>query len=213
MTAALRDIEALLAQQGLSVSGGVSDGDLPEGCQSLLLCSPTDGDFWPLFTASPEYLDGQPDPIDRWSQRVLSQIASDIGGTALFPFGGPPYQPFLAWARASGRAHVSPVGMLVHDAHGLWISYRGALALPYSVSLPEPPPKPCTTCHAPCLTSCPVNAIGPDGYNTATCHAWLDTKEQDCMAQGCAIRRACPAGAAHGRLPEQSAFHMRSFHP
>ena len=194
---------------GLTLHGALHVGK-EETC---VLLGPDVSRFWPLFAAAPEYADQAPDPMDRWSKRVVGDLAKQFDARAVFPSDGPPYPPFIQWALDSGAAWVSPVGMLVHDAHGLWISYRGALALPHPVNLPEPPPKPCSTCHAPCLTACPVNAIGPNGYDTATCHAWLDTKEQDCMAQGCAIRRACPAGAAHGRLPEQSAFHMRSFHP
>lgn len=214
MTARLNDIEALLDQQGLCVSGGLvpeAGDDLPQ-IKSLLMISPNGADFWPLFTRSSEYNDGAPDPIDRWSQRVLTDLAQRLGGKALFPFGGPPYRPFLQWAIRTGRAHSSAVGMLVHNDAGLWISYRGAIALPYSVALPVPLQNPCETCvPRPCLSACPVGALS-DGYDTAACHSWLERPEADCMSQGCAVRRACPVGAAFGRLPEQSAFHMKSFH-
>lgn len=214
MHANLKKIEALLSQQGLCILGGfhpeAADG-LP-GTKTLLMIGPN-RDFWPLFIGSKEYLDGQPDPIDRWSERVLTEIAAGIGGAALFPFGGPPHHPFLRWAMRTGRAHSSAVGMLVHADAGLWISYRGAIALPYRVEVPPPAPNPCESCvDRPCRSACPVDALH-DGYDTPTCHGWLDDPRSDCMTQGCAVRRACPVGAAYGRLPEQSAFHMKSFHP
>ena len=56
--------------------------------------------------------------------------AARSAATALFPFGGPPWLPFPAWARRTGRAWDSPVGLLVQRRPGLFVSYRGALALP-----------------------------------------------------------------------------------
>jgi hypothetical protein len=54
-----------------------------------------------------EFRDGRPDPIDRWSRRVIGHMACDLGAKALFPFGGPPWHPFIAWAKrraAPGKA-------------------------------------------------------------------------------------------------------------
>jgi hypothetical protein len=150
--------------------------------------------------------------LDRWSTRVIGDLAKHLNAQAFFPFGGPPHQPFVQWALASGRAHVSPVGLLVHDAAGLMVSYRGALGFGHRIELPEAPPSPCETCETrPCLRACPVDAFGPGGYDVATCKADLDRRENDCMARGCAVRRACPASRSYGRVEEQSAFHMRAF--
>ena len=84
------------------------------------------------------------------------------------------------------------------------------------MAAPPLPAKPCDTCAAkPCLTACPVNALSAEtGYDLAACHSFLDTEAgQDCMSRGCKARRACPVSQSYARLPEQSAFHMRSFHP
>jgi hypothetical protein len=186
----------------------------PAGTGTLILLAPHEPAFWPAFTGSPEYRDGAPEPMDRWSTRVIGQLALDHGATALFPFGGPPYQPFLRWAAASGRAWSSPVGLLVHDQAGLFISYRGALALPERIALPPTPiHSPCQSCSdRPCLTACPVGALGGAGYNVEGCRAYIaGSSGRDCVESGCAVRRACPISARHGRLPEQSAFHMRAF--
>jgi len=170
--------------------------------------------FWPAFTASDEGGDGAPDPLDRWSKRVIGALAADWGGEALFPSDGPPYPPFISWALASGHISASPVGLLCHDTQGLWCSFRGAVRL--AGHLPRTTaPTPCESCAGqPCRTACPANALTPAGYNTAACHAWLDTPEgADCMARGCVVRRACPVSARFGRNDDQSAFHMRAFHP
>lgn len=187
---------------------------LHEGKDTLLLLGPHEPGFWAAFSDTPEAQDGAPDPIDRWSKRVIGELAMRWGGHALFPSDGPPYPPFQAWARASGRAWDSPVGMLVHDAAGLWVSYRGAVRLPRLLPLPATGNAPCATCDAPCLRACPVNALGPDGYDVPHCKTHLNGEDlAACMTQGCAVRRTCPISQTYGRLPEQSAFHMRAFNP
>ncbi|WP_397544137.1 ferredoxin [Roseovarius salis] len=207
----LSEIERKLADRRLAVMGVVSDG-VPEGLETLLLLGPLEPGFWNAFTASPEYRDGRADPLDRWSERVIGELAASLGATALFPFGGPPYQPFIRWALASGRAHVSPVGLLVHDTAGLMVSYRGALGFAERITAPAPPPNPCKDCaDRPCLGACPVNAFAGDGYDVVACKADLDRAGNDCMARGCAVRRACPVSRGYGRVDAQSAFHMRAF--
>ncbi|WP_347882276.1 hypothetical protein [Jannaschia ovalis] len=118
-------------------------------------------------------------------------------------------QPFISWALATGRCHISPAALLVHDALGLMVSFRGALALPFALDLPPAPPSPCDGCPAPCLDACPVGALGP-GYDLAACHGWLDDPRNDCMARGCAARRACPVSPP--RPDAQAAHHMAAFH-
>ncbi len=217
--ATLADLEAWARPSGLAVLGGFHPGPddgAPAGCATLLLLGPDGPDFWDAFAAGPEHADGAADPLDRWSVRVIGALAEAAGGQALFPFGGPPWQPFTRWARRSGTAWVSPVGLLVHARLGLFVSYRGALALDARLALPRdpgaPPARPCDTCAQPCRTACPVGALGSGGYDLAACHGWLDTAAGcDCLDRGCAVRRACPVG--RGRRPDaQSAFHMAAFH-
>jgi len=201
---------------GLAIFGGFypEPGDkTPGDCQTLILLGPKEPGFWPRLQSSPEF-DG-PDPVDRWSERVIGKLANDLNATAIFPFGGPPYQPFIAWAQRSGRAWQSPVGLLVHDQAGLFVSFRGALAFSRRLNLPatdqRPPCDRCTT--KPCLTACLAHALGPDGYDVPACHAWLDQPQgNSCMQGGCLVRRACPVSQSYGRLESQSAHHMRHFH-
>ena len=213
----LAAIEALLEPHHLAVMGGfdtLDDAHLPQGTQTLLLLGPSEPGFWPHLTAQPEWQDHAPDPVDRWSHRVITEVASALGATPLFPFGGPPWQPFYQWALRSGRAWESPVRLLVHDQMGLYASYRGALALQAGIALPSPPPNPCTRCLSQsCLAACPAQALGQTGYDLPACHSFLDSpKGENCMNTGCATRRACPLSQAYARLPNQSAYHMRQFH-
>jgi hypothetical protein len=211
------EMDARLMAHRLEVLGGfhpLPGDDAPEGCKTLLMIGPREPGFWAHVTAEPEFANGAPDPLDRWSRRVIGRLACDLGGKALFPFGGPPYRPFIRWAERTGRAHVSPVTLLAHDRAGLMVSYRGALALRERIDLPEPPDSPCLPCDRPCVTACPVGALTAKGYDVAACHAFLETGAgRDCLDRGCRVRRACPVSETYGRRPEQSAFHMRSFHP
>ncbi len=185
---------------------------LPAGTRTLLLIGPAEPGFWPHLTAQPEW-DGTPDPVDRWSRRVIGRLACDLGAKALFPFGGPPYHPFYAWALRSGQVWDSPVRLLVHARQGLMVSFRGALALKEAIDMPPPATRPCDTCPAPCLTACPAGALTGTGYDLPACHGFLDQPEgQDCMTAGCQVRRACPLSQSYARLLEQSAYHMRRFH-
>ena len=210
----LTDIAAGAAASHLEVLGGfgcAGEPGFPAGTQTLLLLGPLEPGFWPAVQAAPEW--GGADPIDRWSRRVVGQLACDLGAKALFPFGGPPYQPFYTWALRSGRIWSSPVKLLVHDHQGLMVSFRGALALKEAVRLPAVAASPCQGCAQPCLTACPVGALTAAGYDLPTCHSHLDGAGQEsCMQGGCLVRRACPVSHGYARMPEQSAHHMRQFH-
>lgn len=210
----LEALQARLDPHFLEVLGGFSCADdpgLPQGTRTLLLIGPKEPGYWDLLRAQPEW-DG-PDPVDRWSRRVIGTLACDLGAKALFPFGGPPWHPFYQWALRSGQVWESPVKLLVHARQGLLVSFRGALALRQDLELRVLAPNPCTGCAKPCLTSCPVGALGPEGYDLAACHGHLDRPVgATCMDGGCLVRRACPVSATYARMPEHSAYHMRQFH-
>ena len=210
------DIQAALDPHFLEVLGGFAvdegEADFPAGTRTLLLIGPKEPGFWAHVQAQPEW--SGPHPLDRWSRRVIGQVACDLGAKALFPFGGPPYQPFYSWALRTGRVWDSPVKLLVHATQGLMVSFRGALALPRALTLPAPAEQPCATCAKPCLTACPASALTGAGYDVPRCHAHLDQPDgADCLSGGCLVRSPCPAGAGYARMPSQSAYHMRQFHP
>ncbi|KIN62222.1 Ferredoxin [Sulfitobacter noctilucicola] len=185
----------------------------PEGCKTLVMLGPDEPAFWPAFKKSPEMQDGRPDPMDRWSTRVIGDWAQEIGATALYPFGGEPFLPFYTWALRTGRIHSSPVHLLVHDHAGLFVSFRGALALAEHLDLPPAPPKPCLACaDQPCKNACLAGALTPAGYDVPKCQAFLATDAGAVNTRlGCNVRRACPVSQSYGRIPAQSAYHMRQF--
>lgn len=170
---------------------------------------------WGGFSASAEYADGDPDPLDRWSRRLIGALARRHGGIALDPAAGPPWWPFQRWAQRAEPVYASPLGILIHPEWGLWHAYRGALGLPSRLVLPERDerPSPCATClRRPCLDACPVGAIAAAGYDAAACASHVaGAAGGDCRGEGCRARRSCPVGMRHRYGPDQAAFHMRAF--
>ena len=184
----------------------------PEGARTLLLLGPREPGFWARVQADPAFCG--PNPLDHWSESIVTELASTLGARALFPFGDPPRR-FVSWALASGQVWQSPVGLLVDNGAGLFVSFRGALA--FDTALPLPPNtrrSPCLSCaDQPCRDACPVGALGPTGYDLSACHGWLDKSGgETCLFGGCLVRRACPVAQSYGRLKQQSAHHMRFFH-
>lgn len=213
----LGDIAAAAAAEGLGVVGALHpDGDdgAPAGAETLLLLGPDGAAMWTVFRAAPEAADGAPDPLDRWSARIIGALAARFGGQAVFPFGEPPYAPFFRWALKGSPVWGSKLGMLIHAERGVWVSFRGALALPVRLALPPraEAARPCDPCPAPCRAACPVSAFTDAGYDAAACRAHLDRPEgAPCRDGGCLARRACPVGEAFAPSPEQGAFHLAAF--
>lgn len=209
-------LAAALARHGLAPVGAfhpAEDDGLPEGTGTLVLVGARGVGLWRAFTATPEFADMRPDPLDRWSRRVIEGIAREAGARALFPFDGPPWLPFPRWAVRGEGARPSPVGMQVSPARGLWLSYRGALAFAGRLDLPAIRENhPCSGCPAPCLTTCPAGAFAGGTYDVDRCAAHVASPEgRACREGGCLVRHACPAGRAATPPAAQSAFHMSAF--
>lgn len=212
-------IAGALAAEGLTARGGFhpepADGVPPCGAASgtgtLVLVGDVGGRMWPAFSATRE--EG-PDPLDRWTRRVVDRVAERLGARPLYPFEGPPYLPFQRWAQRAEPVAPSPVGVLIHPEYGLWHAYRAALALTERIDVPAHAvrPVPCATCRdRPCLHTCPVGAFGADGYDVERCVDHVASEAGTaCRDHGCLARRSCPVDRyAYG--PAQQAFHMGAF--
>ena len=212
-------VKAAAAAAGLAYRGAFHAGtdDLPArfSAGTIVMLGFTGGEQWGGFAESPEYRDGRPHPLDRWSHRVVSELARELGAASFFPFTAP-FMPFIRWAKKAEPVHVSAMGMLIHPDYGLWHAWRGALGFREVLDLPPKDARasPCDACaEKPCLAACPVSAFDGTGvYDVRACSAHIRKAEGvDCMANGCRSRRACPVGAQYRYSPEQAAFHMKSF--
>ena len=211
------DIEKSAGRERLQVYGGFhadASDNVPPGTKTLILLGPCEPGFWAHVSEQREFRDGRPNPLDRWSERVIRALARSLECRSVFPFGGPPYSPFIEWALRSGRCWESPVQFLVHDVAGLFVSFRGALALDFPLDLPAAPPQsPCKTCRdQPCVSACPAGAIRDSQYDAQVCREHVESSAgTDCLSRGCAVRRICPVSRRYGRIEAQSRFHQAAF--
>lgn len=187
---------------------------LPDGqpIGTIVLLGMAGPGTWPAFLASPEWRDGLPDPLDRWSRRTIEALAP-AGSIALFPFDGPPWLPFQRWAARAEPVHPSPLGILIHPHWGLWHAYRGAIGLAGRAVLAVTPSQasPCATCAGqPCVAACPAGAVRPEGFDSEACLRHVCSAAGAACRSGCLARRACPVGAAFRYGDEQDRFHMRA---
>ncbi len=217
----LASIVARAAAVGLGVRGAfhpsAEDAELlpavaPVG--TLVLLGFTGSVQWPEFAASAEAKDGEPDPLDRWSRRVVAELAVEFGARELYP-SGKPHVPFQRLAARAESVHASPIGLLVHPEYGLWHAYRGALLFRERIELPprHDTASPCSTCSGkPRLSACPVDAFGAGGFLLEACLSHITSVAgAECRERGCRARRACPVGTEYRYPVKQMRFHTEAF--
>jgi hypothetical protein len=211
----LEEIKARVTATGIGVVGAFhpeAEDSAPAGIATLILLGPAGPEMWHAFQTAPEYGDGAPHPMDRWSERVIGGLATKLDAQAFFPFGGPPWQPFQKWAVTGEGAVSSPVSMQATMGRGLWTSYRGALGFRERLALPDATKQsPCLDCKAPCLTACPVDAFSDGTYNVPRCVEHLQQEPRVACRNGCLVRTACPYGGAISLPVKQRAFHIDAF--
>ena len=223
MTRTVADITAMLTPHGLILRGGFAleparDADLLQawpGARQLLLIGNAGSAIWPYLT---DFIRDNPQadhPLDRWTREKVSHVAQQLGVIDLYPFGGPPWWPFQRWAQRGEPVSPSPLGILIHPVFGLWHAYRAALLLEQAIDLPvaAPAASPCDSCEQrPCLSTCPVVAFTPQGYDVAGCaeHV-ISQRGMSCRTGSCLARLACPVGESWRYEREHAAFHMAAF--
>jgi len=218
------DLETILQEFGLHLPGllKITNEEIKslhldvDNEVSIALVGNIGSSYWPVFIQSPEYQDGLPDSLDRWSRRVAEQVANDIGAKAIYPFEGPPYFPFQQWAKRAESLSQSRMGLMIHPQYGLWHSYRFGLLIsdmPVPGQQASATQSPCESCDAqPCLNTCPVGAFCVQGYDVASCAAYLQqTPDASCHQEGCMARLSCPVGESYRYDSAQHVFHLRAF--
>ncbi len=208
----------------------IEAGDIPAGVEGVapgaaaLLIGNHGRAMWDACSREAEFCDGLPNPMDRWTRRVILDALAEMPdpATALFPF-GPDLWPFQRFARRAMGLKPSPLGLLIHPQYGLWHALRAAIVFPDIDFIGASAHKMINTCdecaEKPCLNACPVNAFADTGFAVAACRSWLDgvgspdgdSRNPDCMADGCAARNACPVGRQWRYDEAQLRFHMTAF--
>lgn len=210
-----------LARAGFLLAGGfhpAPDDDVPAcpdgaSAATVLMVGSLSNTLLPILKGRPEWRDGAPDPLDRYTRSALAALAEEERLGVVFPFDGPPWHPFQRWASRVGGFSRSPMGVLADEPHGPWLGLRAALlsreVLPVTGGGRD---GPCPTCaDTPCISACPAGALSRTGYDVPRCLSWLVANPSADCHRGCLARRACPFGREHVQGEEEAAFHMRSF--
>ena len=219
------DLTSRLEDNGLTWLGGFipapDERPLPDRTRQpkvIAIIGNVGSRIWPVFDAARRNRPGL--SLDRWTEDVIGRIAADFGIEAVYPFAGPPYHPFIQWAKRTGSLFSSPIGLTIHPDYGLWIAFRAALLIDRplqdddaSKALPVPARhavrSPCDDCREkPCLTTCPVGAFTSGSYDFAACLDHVATSGSACREGGCLARIACPIGREHRYDEPHAAFHM-----
>ncbi len=184
----------------------------------LVLIGNSGAAMWRAFAP---FIDGDPNPLDRWTRSIVEPVADQVRARAIFPF-DQPAPPIQRWAMRAERLLPSPLGILIHPKYGLWHAYRAVLILSNDVesehealesTREELSAHPCDSCaEKPCLAACPVGAFSTGGYNVPACAEYLaGTEGGSCLRGGCQARNACPIGREWRYGDAQIAFHMAAF--
>jgi hypothetical protein len=205
-----------LSELGLYSFGWFVMADDPfEGRKAMLVgnrANESNHRMWQVFCQSPEYGDGLANPMNRWTERVIGEVAKQYDAVGLYPFGEKLW-PFQQYAKQATGMQSSPIGILIHPVYGLWHAFRAVLVFDRDIAL-APVEKlihPCDEClEKPCLSACPVDAFSDNGFAADDCRRHLGSgREPLCMETGCRARAACPVGLPYKN--EQIRFHMKAF--
>ena len=183
---------------------------LAPGARSVLVLASGGRALWSAFRRSPEFgLD--PDPLDRFSERVAGEAARLLGGLPVLahePREGV-FADLVAAGVAAGIGVKSRLALLVHPTFGPWLSIRAAVLTRRSLPLAAPLAgfDPCRTCPAPCAEACPGAAVPPEGLDPGLCAA-TRAREPACAAR-CGARRACVLGPEHAYEDAAEGHHLR----
>jgi ferredoxin len=173
--------------------------------------------FFDRFDGGPEATDNAPDPLDRYTERVIRRAvgaALDPGGSVHvvhFPFGVRPLIPFQRLGRGAGLGGPGPLGLQIHPTFGPWWAYRALIVLDRPLPAAAPPGDGCAGCDAPCVGACPAGAVARGGFDIVACQARRLVAEPCRLS--CVARITCVRGPEHRYRDEELAFHMRASMP
>jgi ferredoxin len=191
--------------------------DLLAGAAGALIVASGGPAFFDRFDGGPEATDGAPNPLDRYTERVVARATRDaldprgVAHVALFPFGARPLIPFQRLGRAAGLGGPGPLGLQIHPTFGPWWAYRALIVLDRPLPAAPPPGDGCAGCDAPCVAACPAGAVARGGFDIVACQARRLVAEPCRLS--CVARITCVRGPEHRYRDEELAFHMRASMP
>ena len=154
-----------------------------------------------------------PDPIDHFSIAAAKTFIADQLENAAHHIVYPLTNylvPLQKLGALAGWHHDSPLGLGIHSRYGVWFAYRVAFLVDAALPLRSESltPSPCDTCvEKPCISRCPVGAVGEIGrFQINTCSKHRIIPDSPC-ADRCLSRLACPVGRDHRYPLAQIQYH------
>jgi epoxyqueuosine reductase QueG len=189
------------------------------GARAALIVGSGGPTFFDRFASeSPEARDGAPNPLDRFTARVVgAAVAGALAPLAVahatyFPFvASAPLIPFQRLGRAAGLGGPGPLGLQIHPVYGPWWAYRALVVVDRELPRVPAPGDGCAGCDAPCIAACPASAVAVTGFVVPACHARRLAAEACRLS--CAARIACVRGPEHRYSDSQLGFHMSASMP
>ena len=124
-----------------------------------------------------------------------------------------PALPVMKLGERAGWGRRSPLGIGMHPRHGLWVGYRAVVRVAGTWPVLREPPAvhACDSCpDTPCVTRCPVSAIGRGkGILATPCFEERLRPGADCSRR-CVSRLSCPVAPA-SRYPDAQVAHHQAF--
>ena len=203
--AALPDpIRALIGQNGIDLAS----------YQRLVLVGNSGQGLWRALKQTRASLSVDPSahPIDEFSRRKVTEIVAQYLGeprvTMLYP--GDIAVPLQQLGRLAGWHHDSPLGIGIHNKHGLWFAYRAAFLVnaPLPLCIEPATASPCDECQThDCVAACPAGAVRfSETIDTDTCINFALKKTSPCRTT-CLAREACPVAPLGRYGREQITYH------
>lgn len=192
-------------------------GQLLPGAAGALLVGSGGPAFFDRFARAAEASDDAPNPLDRYTRRVVERAVEDglepldVRRAVHFPFGTQPLIPFQRLGRAAGLGGPGPLGLQIHPTYGAWWAYRALVVVDRELPALPPPGDGCAGCDAPCVAACPAGAVQRTGFVVSACHARRLVAEPCRLS--CVARIACVRGPEHRYSDAQLAFHMAASMP
>jgi hypothetical protein len=201
------------------IAGAPRLAALLEGARAALIVGSGGPSFFDGFEAAAvEASDGAPNPLDRYTRRVVEATAMatlpplGVRQAVYFPFAGAaPLIPFQRLGRAAGVGPPGPLGLQIHPVYGPWWAYRALIVIDRGLSTGPSLGDVCAGCPAPCVAACPGGAVSLAGFSIPACHAHR-LRAVPCRLS-CAARIGCVRGPEHRYRDEALAFHMAASMP
>jgi hypothetical protein len=198
-------------------AAGVVAGQLLPGAAGALIVGSGGPTFFDRFAGAAEAVDGAPNPLDRYTRRVVEPAVAGaldplgVGRAIHFPFGNHPLIPFQRLGRAAGLGGPGPLGLQIHPTYGAWWAYRALVLVGCALPVLPAPGDGCAGCDAPCVAACPAGAVARTGFGVSACHGRRLVAEPCRLS--CVARIACVRGPQHRYSDAELAFHMAASMP